>query len=54
MGDETTEGKEEANVQETNGNVEEEEPAIILGDEFRTIDEATQDDTEEGFHFLLL
>ncbi|CAG5117941.1 unnamed protein product [Candidula unifasciata] len=34
--------------QETNGNMEEEEPAIVLGDEFRTIDEATQDDTGEG------
>uniref|UniRef100_A0A0B7A425 SAP domain-containing protein n=1 Tax=Arion vulgaris TaxID=1028688 RepID=A0A0B7A425_9EUPU len=34
--------------EEANGNAEDEEPPIILGDEFRTIDEATQDDTEEG------
>ncbi|CAG5125307.1 unnamed protein product, partial [Candidula unifasciata] len=35
----------DAEQTETNGNAEE-EPAVVLGDEFRTIDEATQDDTE--------
>jgi heterogeneous nuclear ribonucleoprotein U-like protein 1 len=38
----------EANEEPANGNAEDQEPPIILGDEFRTIDEATQDDTEEG------
>jgi len=33
--------------QETNGDADDEE-AVILGDEFQTIDEASQDDTEEG------
>ena len=52
--DETKEEKAEAmqeeNGQETNGDAEE-EPPVELGDEFRTIDEAT-DDTEDGmYHF---
>uniref|UniRef100_A0A0B7A2V0 SAP domain-containing protein n=2 Tax=Arion vulgaris TaxID=1028688 RepID=A0A0B7A2V0_9EUPU len=42
-----TEG-ESAEQPEANGNAEDEEAAVVLGDEFRTIDEATQDDTEEG------
>lgn len=40
------EGKTED--QEANGKTEEEEPAVVLGDEFRTIDETNQDDAEEG------
>ncbi|BFZ08002.1 hypothetical protein BsWGS_11041 [Bradybaena similaris] len=42
----TTADEVKAGEQEANGNMEEEEPAIVLGDEFRTIDEATQDDAE--------
>ena len=42
------EAVQEENGQETNGDAEE-EPPVELGDEFRTIDEAT-DDTEDGIY----
>ena len=46
---ETQEDEEVA--EDANGDADDDE-AVVLGDEFQTIDEASQDDTEEGMPYL--
>ncbi|XP_005092857.1 heterogeneous nuclear ribonucleoprotein U-like protein 1 [Aplysia californica] len=42
------EAEEEESAEQQDANGDEEEEAVVLGDEFQTIDEASQDDNEEG------
>ena len=51
--EEATEEEANGDGADANGDADDEE-AVVLGDEFQTIDEASQDDTEEGNYLPFL